>query len=160
MSSIAGLIFILDNSLFQDSFASSFVFSKESFKNLFGFGSKLLAAGLYATALQNINNVLIGKVYSASSLGFYTQATQLANMSAGTISGVIQQVTFPVLSTLQDDKARMVDTFRRLIKMSAFFNFPMMFLLAIIADPFIQLLLGDKWLNTCLLYTSPSPRDS
>jgi|TARA_B110001469_G_C9642673_1_gene323625 teichuronic acid exporter len=126
----------------------SFVFSKESFKNLFGFGSKLLAAGLYATALQNINNVLIGKVYSASSLGFYTQATQLANMSAGTISGVIQQVTFPVLSTLQDDKARMVDTFRRLIKMSAFFNFPMMFLLAIITDPFIQLLLGDKWLNT------------
>jgi len=126
----------------------SVVFSNKSFKDLFGFGSKLLLAGIYAKTLQNIYNISIGKKYSADDLGFYTQGKQLAEVSSGTISSILQQVTFPVLSSLQADKEKMILVYKRLIKMTAFLIFPVMITLAVLSNPLIELLLGEKWLRT------------
>jgi O-antigen/teichoic acid export membrane protein len=123
----------------------SFVFSKQSFKNLFGYGSKLLAQGIYAQTLQNIYNITIGKYYSTSDLGYYTQAKQLVEITAGTISNILQQVTFPILSSLQDDKERMVLVYRRLIKMTSFFILPAMTILSLLSEPLILVFLGEKW---------------
>lgn len=120
-------------------------FSTESFKKLFGFGSKLLLASLYAQAFRNVYDISIGKFYSASQLGYYTRAIGFAELSSGTITNILQQVTFPILASLQDDKIRMVSVYSRLIRMSSFFIFPVMTLLAILADPIIILLLGEKW---------------
>jgi teichuronic acid exporter len=125
-----------------------FVFSKESFKSLFGFSSRLLAAGVYATTFQNIYNVIIGKVYSASALGFYAQAKTLTDVSAGTITHIINQVTFPLLASLQEDKSRMVMVNRRVLKMTAFIITPILFFIAVIAQPLILLTLGEKWSDT------------
>jgi O-antigen/teichoic acid export membrane protein len=108
----------------------SISFSKQSFKTLFGFGSKLLISGLYARGLQEVYSVSIGKAYNATELGFYTRSNQFAEVSAGTVTSIIQQVTYPILSSLQDDKDRMVSVYRRLIKMTTFFIFPAMTLLA------------------------------
>jgi len=126
----------------------SFTFSKESFKNLFGYGSKILAAGIYAQVFQDIYNIVIGKVYSAGSLGYFTQAKQLTALTAGTVTNILQQVTFPILASLQEDKERMISVYRRLIRMTAFFIFPVMTILALMAEPFIELFLGEKWLPT------------
>ncbi len=124
----------------------SLLFSKKSFKELFGFGSKLLLSGLYAQTLNNIYNITIGKAYSTAELGFYTRAKSFAELTAGTVTGILQQVTFPILASIQDDRDRMILVFRRLLKMSAFFIFPVMTILALLADPFIRLILTDKWL--------------
>lgn len=126
----------------------SILFSKQSFKELFGYGSKLLVAGLVAQVFNNLYNIVIGKAYSASELGFYTQAKGFAELTAGTVTSIIHQVTFPVLSSLKDDTERMISVYRRMIKMSSFFIFPAMTLLSILADPFIRFFLGEKWLLT------------
>ncbi len=73
----------------------SLIFSTESFKRLFGFGSKLLISGLYAQGFNEIYNVMIGKVYSAADLGYYTRSKQFAEISSGTVTAVVQQVTYP-----------------------------------------------------------------
>jgi O-antigen/teichoic acid export membrane protein len=75
----------------------SFVFSKKSFHNLFGFGSKLLVASLYAQTLNNVYNICIGRYYPTASLGYYTRAKTFADVSAGTIVAVLQQATFQFL---------------------------------------------------------------
>lgn len=124
------------------------VFSKQSFKELFGYGSKLLVSGIIAQFFNNIYNIVIGKTYSANELGFYTQAKGFTELAAGSVTNIIQQVTFPVLSSLKEDTSRMVSAYRRLIKMSSFFIFPTMTLLSVLADPFISLFLGEKWLLT------------
>ncbi len=125
--------------------APSLTFSRESFRNLFGYGSNLLLAGLYAQTLNNVYNIAIGKAYPAASLGHYTRAKGFADLSAGTVSGILQQVTFPILASVQDDKTRLVSIYSRLIKMAAFFIFPVMTLLALLAEPLILVLLTDKW---------------
>lgn len=124
----------------------SLVFSKESFKELFGFGSKLLAASLYSQSINNIYNITIGKIYSAAELGFYTRTKVFAELTAGTVNSVLQQVTFPLLASLQEDRKKMGIIFGKIIRMSAFLVIPAMTMLSILADPFIRVILTDKWL--------------
>lgn len=120
-------------------------FSKKSFDTLFSFGSKLLFASLYAQALRNVYNVFIGKYYSSIDLGYYTRAIALTELVAGTVTTVIDQVTYPLLSALKADQGRMVGVFIRVIRMAAFINFPAIVLLSALAKPIVLILLTDKW---------------
>lgn len=126
----------------------SVIFSQESFSKLFGFGSKLLAAGIYAKSLQEVYNLVIGKAYSASELGFFTQAKILSNKPSSIVISVLQNVSFPILASLQDDQNKMVTVYSRMIKMAGFITFPAMAVLAILAEPLVLLLLTEKWLPT------------
>lgn len=123
----------------------SLKFNTESFKALFGYGSKLLISGLYGQTLQNIYNITIGKAYPAAELGYYTRAKGFAEISAGTVTSILQQVSFPILASVQHDKIRMVSIYSRMIKMAAFLIFPVMTLIALLAEPIVLLLLTDKW---------------
>lgn len=124
----------------------SLIFSRDSFKKLFGYGSKILAAGIYGKTLQEIYNLAIGKAYAASELGYFMQAKTLSNKPSGLLYNVLQKVSFPILSSLQNNEEKMVNVFSRMIKMSAFITFPSMTLLAILAEPIVLVLLTDKWL--------------
>lgn len=123
----------------------SIAFSKKSFDSLFGYGSKLLIAGLYAQILNNVYNICIGKFYPTASLGYYTRAKSFADVSAGTITSVLQQATFPILTSVQHDKERLVSIYSRMIRVSAFLIIPIMSLIALLAKPIVILLLTEKW---------------
>lgn len=121
-------------------------FSIDSFKRLWNFGSKLLATGLVSTIMREIYSIAIGKVYRSVELGYYTRAVQTSDMVAMTSNEVINAVTFPVLSSLQDNREQMLAVYGKMLGMTAFFIFPIMTGLAVVASPFISVLLTDKWL--------------
>lgn len=121
------------------------IFSWKSFKELFSFGSKLLASGLLDTVYHNLYTLIIGKVFTSATLGLYSKANSLAQFLSSNITGVLQTVTFPVLSTIQNEEERLADAYKRLLKLSAFVVFPLMIGLAAVADPFIRIALTDKW---------------
>ena len=127
------------------------VFSWKSFKELFSFGSKLLASGLLDTLYNNIYTLVIGKVFSSSTLGVYSKANALAEFPSSNITGVLQGVTFPVLSTIQNEEERLADAYKRFLRLSAFIVFPLMVGLSAVADPFIRLALTDKWEGAIIL---------
>lgn len=131
---------------FFSNWRPSIAFSKKSFKFLFGFGSKLLIAGLYAQILNNIYNIFLGRFYPTASLGYYTRAKNFADISAGTIVSVLQQATFPILTAVQNDKEKLISIYRRMIRMSAFITIPLMTFIALLAKPIVILLLTDKWI--------------
>ena len=126
-------------------------FSKDSFHYLFGYGSKLLASGLLDTIYNNIYPIVIGKFYSPAQLGNYSRALSFAQLPSSNITGILQRVTFPVLSTIQDDIPRLQTNYRRLLKLSAFIVFPLMMGLAAVAFPLIRVVLTPKW-EGCSLY--------
>ena len=131
---------------FLSKWKPQFIFSRESFKALFSFGSKLLIAGLLYTIYGNLYLIIIGKIFNAGSLGYYTRAQQFQRVPTENITAVIQRVTFPVLSSIQDDNVRLLKAFRGFIRQSTFIIFPITIGLAILAEPLISLLLTDKWL--------------
>lgn len=121
------------------------VFSWTSFRELFTFGSKLLASGLLDTLYGNLVPLLVGKFYSATSLGLYSRALGWGNYPSSNITSVIQNVSFPVLSSLQNDDERLSSGYRRLLRLSVFIIFPLMVGLSAVADPLVRLVLTDKW---------------
>lgn len=126
-------------------------YSWKSFRELFGFGSKLLAAGLLDTIFKNLYLIVIGKFFRASDLGYYTRAHQFTDFASSNITGILQRVTYPILCTIQNDDKRLRDVYRRLLKTSAFIIFPLMTGLAAIAKPMIISFLTEKWLFSAVL---------
>jgi O-antigen/teichoic acid export membrane protein len=122
-------------------------FSKESFKYLFGFGSKILVSSLLHTIYNNMTTLIIGRVYTANDLGFYTRGQNLASFPSTNISGILQCVTYPVLSKIQDDSQHLIESYRKMISMTSIIIFFGMFLLAALAKPIVVSLLTDKWLE-------------
>lgn len=125
-------------------------FSKDSFKYLFNFGSKILTASLLHTIYANMTTMIIGKFYSAKDLGYYSRGESLATYPSTNITGILQSVTYPVLSKIQDDDERLIQSYRKLISMTSMVIFFGMFLLAALAKPLIVTLLTDKWLDAVI----------
>ncbi len=90
------------------------IFSLQSFKELFAFGSKLLASGLLNTIFENLTYVVIGKYFPPEQLGFYTRANTFASLPSSNISGVIQRVSYPVLTKMQNDPAALKSGLKKL----------------------------------------------
>ena len=120
-------------------------FSTKSFKELFGFGWKLLVSSLIDVAWRDIYQVVIGKCYSATTLGHYTYANQYGSIFSSNLTSIIQRVSYPVLSSIQDDKDRMKQAYRRVIKVTMLVTFVFMLGLAAIAKPMILVLIGNQW---------------
>ena len=125
--------------------------NKQSFNYLWGYGSKLLASGLLNTIYSNIYPIIIGKFYSAADLGQYSRAQGYASMPSTSLTGVIQQVTFPVLSQIQDDDQRLAGSYRRMLRFTVFIVFPIMIGMAALAHPLVISLVTDKWAQ-CVPY--------
>lgn len=120
-------------------------FSNKSFKELFGFGSKLLLSGLLDTIYNNVYDLIIGKQFSAIQLGLFNQANRLSSLPAITLTGIIQKVTYPMLSAMQNDTKKLDAAYLLTLQFAAFIIFPVMFGLCIIAKPLIDILLGPQW---------------
>ncbi len=120
-------------------------FSLQSFRVLFGFGSKLLVSSLIDTIYNNIYTIVIGKKFSADDLGLYSRASQFSHLPATTITSVIHRVAFPVLSKMQNDDERLTSAYSKFLRLSAFLIFPLMTGLAALADPLVRFVLTDKW---------------
>lgn len=126
-------------------------FSKESFKYLWGYGSKLLASGLLDTTYNNIFPIVIGKFYSPTQLGLFSRAQSYSSLLSSNITGILQRSTFPVLSLIQDDDERLRIDYRRLLRVSAYVIFPLMTGLAALARPLIITMITAKW-EACVTY--------
>ena len=121
-------------------------FSVQSFKELFGFGSKLLLSGLLNTVFNEIYALIIGRCYTAAQLGQYTRANQFNQISSSNLTSVIQRVSYPVLSSIQDESDRLREGYRKIIKSTMLISFACMLGMAAVAKPMVVLLIGEKWL--------------
>lgn len=126
-------------------------FNKDSFKNMFGFGSKLLFSGLINTIYNNVYDLIIGKVFAAATLGNFSRANHFANFPSSNITGIFQRVTFPVLSKIQDDHEKLRTGYLKFLNMATLVIFPLMIGLAALAKPFILLVLTEKWVEVILI---------
>lgn len=130
----------------------STTFNMQSFRKFYKFGYKLLLSGLLDTLYNNIYFVIIGRFYSTTSLGFYSNAVRFRDMASQSISATVQRVSYPILSSIQQDKPRLKSGFKKIIKISAFINFPLMIGLAAIAPSLFNVFLGEKWMPSVFYF--------
>lgn len=122
-----------------------FSFNKDSFRYMWGFGWKLMVSGLLYNIWNQLYQVVVGKFYSADTLGQYTRSKEYANIFSSNLTAIIQRVSFPALAEVQDDTERMVMAYRKIIKVSMFVTVVSMVSIAAIAEPLIFCLIGSQW---------------
>lgn len=129
----------------------SWLFSWSSFRSIFGFGSKLALSGMLHTLYLSFFNMVIGKVFKASDLGYYTRGQQFVAFFSSNIAGILQRVTYPVLCRFQDADEQLGEAFIKIVRVSSLIVFTMMTGMFGIAKPMIGMLLGERWMFSAVL---------
>lgn len=128
-----------------------FEYSGDSMKYLWNFGSKMLLTGIISSIYRNIYSIVIGKHYDSASLGFFNRGQQTAVLFPNIIESVLLKSSLPILSQLQEDNDRLIKVYREMIKLTCFITFPLVCLIGVLAEPFVDFILTDKW-NACVIY--------
>ncbi|MDO5759813.1 MAG: lipopolysaccharide biosynthesis protein [Bacteroidota bacterium] len=120
-------------------------FNKKSFHYMWGFGWKMMTSGLLNNIWSQLYQVVIGKCYTDYTLGQYTRSHEYANIFSANLTSIVQRVTYPVMSEIQDDKVCLVAAYRRIIKTTMLVTCICMISLGAVAEPLIYCLIGPKW---------------
>lgn len=120
-------------------------FSMDSIRYMWGFGWKLLISGLLDNLWKELYQVVVGKFYTPAALGQYTRAQQYASLFSSNITNIVQRVSYPVLSQVQDNKERMVSGYRRIIKTTMFVTAVVLISMGAVSEPLLYCLIGPQW---------------
>lgn len=122
------------------------LFNLPKFKEHFNFGYKITLAGLLDTLFKNIYIIIIGRFFSAGQVGFYTRAETMKQLPLTNLSNALNQVTYPLFSSIQDDSVRLKSAYRKVMKLMIFVITPTLITLGILAEPLFRFLFTEKWL--------------
>lgn len=122
-----------------------FLFSWKSAKNMMSYGWKILAADLSGTFFDQLRSLIVGKTYSSADLAFYNKGSQLPSLITTNISASIMTVLFPAIANISDEKERVREMTRKAVKIMSYVMFPMLFGLAAVSKPLVNILFTSKW---------------
>ena len=122
-----------------------FYFHFSAVREVMNFGLNLTGANFVDYILRNLDKVVIGRFLGEAALGFYSMAYSLYEMPRQSITSVLSRVLFPVFSRLQDDNKAIQEGVLRTVAGVSLITIPMMIGLAVVAEPFVIGLLGQKW---------------
>lgn len=129
----------------------SLSFDLNPLKGMIAFSSKLLVTNIFNHINNNLFSVILGKFYSGQEVGYFTQANKWNYMGHSLISGTVNSVAQPVLSSLSNDRERQQRAFRKMLRFTAFLSFPSMLGLSLIAPELITITITDKWLSSAAI---------
>ncbi|MEQ8909254.1 MAG: lipopolysaccharide biosynthesis protein [Vicingaceae bacterium] len=121
------------------------IFSLDALKRLFGFSFYIFLDAMVGTVFNRLDVLVIGKVFSPATLGFYARGMALASKVNGITTTSLNKVFFPVLSSLQDKEEEYERIYFKVISVSAFLVYGMAGLLLIFGKTIILTLYGAKW---------------
>lgn len=122
------------------------VFSIASFRKLWSFGWKILLSSLISNLWNELNQIVIGKCYSSTDLGYYTRGREYVNIASQNLTMVVQTVSYPALSKIQDENERLKSAYKKVIKVTMLVTFVLVFGMAGCAKQLILVLIGEQWL--------------
>lgn len=124
------------------------VFSWESFKELFSFGFYMFLTILMNRFGNQIQGLLIGRFFNASTMGYYSKAHGTEKLASTSISQVMTQVTYPLYAEVQDNMEALSNMIKRLTMTLSYISFPLMFVLLLCAKPLFLILYSDRWIQS------------
>ena len=129
----------------QSKWLPTLKFSWKRFVALFNYAYKLILARFVNTAFNEVYSAVVGAFYSPTQLGLFNRAKSFETMSSNNITTIVQRVSVPVMCEKQKDYKELGQSLIYFIRNTAFFVFPLLFGLLVLADPLIRVLLTDKW---------------
>ena len=145
------IVFVSMMTLFSYAFTRwhpSFHFSIQPIRDMIGFSSKLVVTNVFTIINQNLFANLIGKFYSISEVGYFTQANKWNQMGHTFVNSMLNGVAQPIFAKVDEDRERQLRVFRKLLRFTAFVSFPAMFGLSLVSQEIIVIAITEKWLSS------------
>lgn len=120
-------------------------FSRDSFNNIFSFGSKILVAELISIGVEDLRTLIIGKRYTSTDLAYYDRGQYYPAAAMRGLYDTISSVMLPVLSKEQDNKTQLEKNVGTSVILSTYLIFPMFVGLSAVADLFVLIFLTSRW---------------
>jgi len=130
----------------QADWRPKWIFDWRRVEKLFDYGNKMMLSSIIQTAFSHIYEIVIGRYFSTTQVGLYTQANKIKQLPVKNISNTLSRVSFPILSSIQDDNARLKKGYKKIIRLIVFLISPIMIGALVISKPMFSLVLTDKWL--------------
>ncbi len=154
-SAISLIYGLLAGSIFEMLFSQVFIKPRPAFafdsgkaKEIVGRGKWVTAAGIFNYLYENGDNVVVGRILDAASLGLYQTAYRISSLPITEIADVVSRVTFPVYVKISGDMARLKKAYIKTLAAITLAVLPIGVILLFFTEPVVQIVLGDKWLGT------------
>jgi O-antigen/teichoic acid export membrane protein len=116
--------------------------------SLMGFGGMLMVGQLLWFVQSQADVIIAGRAFTLSELGFYTTGLFLAQIFVAKIVPSLNDVAFSAYARIQDDVAAVANGFLKSVRVIMLVAMPFCLGLAVVAEPAVLVLLGDKWAAT------------
>ncbi len=134
------------------SWRPSLIFSYKSLKSLLGFSSYVFFDRLISTTFSKLDVILIGKVFSSATLGYYSRAVSLKDQVTLYSSSSLTKVFYPALSSLQDDQDKYSKVYFKVLSVISFISFALTGFLYVLGEEIILGLFGEKWVESVPMF--------
>lgn len=104
-----------------------------------------ITQGVTVFIRQNIDTVMVGRWFSAASIGFYSMAFRLGDLTYSTLADPVARVTFPAFARGRARNEDVRPSFLGVIRLVALFAFPAGLLLSAASRPFTETIFGANW---------------
>jgi len=126
----------------------SLSFSFKALAQLWAYGFRMFLSGLLDAVFTRLDYLIIGKLFTPATLGFFQRAKSLNLMVVQYSSGSLMRVLFPILSEVQNDLQRLQRIAVKAMGIICFIVFLLLGGLYLISEELILLLFGDKWIQS------------
>lgn len=123
-------------------------FDFSALRAMSGFSFRLMGTDIISYLYNNIAQLFIGKMHSATTLGYYNQAQKLKELPVTSVVQSFQSVTYPALANVKGDKQKFADSYLRVLAITAAVIAPVMVGMVAVADDMFMLMLGQRWMPT------------
>ena len=128
-----------------------FVFSWGELDGIISFGLFQMGERSINYLTSQFDVLLIGKLLGPEILGIYSIAKNISMKPFQIINPIVNKVTFPIMSMLQDDEHRLRKIFLSTINYLCSVNFPIYILVILLADGIILTFFGEKWVDAIVI---------
>ena len=144
-NTLINAVIVLIGVFFISAWKPSLIFDLKSVKPLWNFGSTVFGIEILESVFSRIDVFLIGKVFQATTLGFYTRAQSLDNMVKQFSSGSLIAVVLPYFSRIKEDKQALNAYYQQSLHLIAMASLFFTGLLYVTSIDLFTLLFTNKW---------------
>ena len=123
-------------------------FSKSSFKELSGFGINTTFTSIINIGFENIYQLIIGKTFSISQVGYFYQSKKMTDVSNGVFASISQGPVFAGLAKIQESKMHFLSSYKKIISVLVSILGLITVILFYYSDIIVKLVLGMKWIES------------
>lgn len=132
-------------------FKPSWHFRRADLKGFISFGMFQSGERFVNYVNQRFDQILIGRLLGAESLGFYNFAFNLTIQPRLRINPILTKVAFPVFSRVQHNRETLQKGYLKVVGVLTAINAPLLIGLAAVAPVAVPVIFGEKWSHSVVL---------